>query len=172
MEEWKEVLGFDVLYEVSNLGRVRTRYSKEKGYTKEYRFVEPTDNGKGYMRFNWKLNGRSKTVYLHRLVAEYFIFNPEGLTEVNHKDENKSNNSADNLEWCTHLYNCEYGTRNIRTAALNSKKIICVETGMIYDSVTDAAKRFGVCITSMSNCLNGRSKSCSGYTWRYLDVHA
>ena len=170
MEVWKEVFGYDVLYEVSNLGRVRTRYSKMTGYSKDYRFVKPSDNGNGYLRFNWKLNGRSKTVYLHRLVAEYFIPNPNSLNEINHKDENKQNNCVDNLEWCDHKYNCKYGTRNDRSAQKNRKKIVCVETGRIFESSTQAASELNVNVTAISNCLRGRSKSCSGYRWQY--VHA
>lgn len=168
-EIWKEVLGYDVLYEVSNFGRVRTRHSKEKGYTNEYRIVKPTDNGNGYLRFNWKTNGRNKTVYVHKLVALYFVDNPYGYVEVNHKDEDKTNNKFDNLEWCTHLYNCRYGTRNQRSGENTSKKVRCKENGKVFKSIRCAADEIGVCVTAISNCLNHRSKSCSGYTWEYVD---
>lgn len=169
-EEWKEVYAFDILFEVSNLGRIRTKYHGKQGYKKEYRYIEPLDNGKGYLRINIKRNGNQKTVYIHRLVAEAFVPNPDGFVEINHKDENKKNNSADNLEWCTHLYNCHYGTRNERTGRAHAKKIVCVELNKIYDSLREAAKDMDVGKTAISNCLKGRSKSCAGYSWRYADV--
>ena len=134
MEKWKEILDYDILYEVSDLGRVRTRYNRHKGYTDSYYYLQPTDNGNGYLCFNWKLNGRQKTVYLHRLVAEAFVMNENGYREINHIDENKYNNSANNLEWCEHLYNCNYGTRNIRAGAKNSRKVECIETKEIFSN--------------------------------------
>lgn len=169
MECWKEVLGFDVLYEVSNLGRVRTRYDKNKGYTNEYYYLKPCDNGNGYLRFNWKLKGVQKTVYLHKLVAQYFIPNKNHFSEVNHKDENKLNNCVDNLEWCDHKYNCNYGTRNKRVSEKTGIKIRCVETGIVYDSLKDASEKMNVVKSAINNCLKGRSKTCSGYSWEYVE---
>lgn len=170
MEEWREVLGFDILYEVSNLGRVRTRYSEEHGYSNEYTYLKPLDNNKGYLRFNWRQRKHQRTVYLHRLVAEAFCDNPNMYSEVNHKDEDKNNNRADNLEWCNHKYNSNYGTRNKRTAEKNRVKVQCIETGAIFQSLDEAAEQMGVVKTSISNCLRGRSKSSAGYTWRYVDA--
>lgn len=169
-EEWKEVLGYDHLYEISNMGRVRTRYVKGKGYMKDYIFLEPLDNGNGYLRFNWKINGRQRTVYLHKLVAELFVDNPRHLTEINHLDENKYNNCANNLCWCTHKENCQYGTRNIRTAEKNARPVVCIEKELIFSSGKEAAQYFDVGNTAISNCLNGRTETCCGYHWRYLNV--
>lgn len=170
MEEWKEVYGFDYLFEISNLGRVRTKYYGKLGYKPEYRFIEPLDNGRGYLRLNVRSNCKQKTVYIHRLVANAFIPNPKGYPEINHKDENKKNNNVDNLEWCSRVYNSNYGTIKERIGKKHSLKVICVELNIVYNSVREAAEAFDVCITAVSNCLNGRSKSCAGYTWRYADV--
>lgn len=169
MEHWKEVLGFDVLYEVSNLGRVRTRYNRFTGYTDDYNYLEPIDNGTGYLRFNWFLNGKQKTVYLHSLVANAFLDNPNNYNEINHKDENKLNNTVDNLEWCDHNYNCNYGTRNKRLSEKTGVKIRCVETGIVYDSLKDASEKMNVVKSAINNCLKGRSKTCSGYRWEYVE---
>lgn len=167
MEIWKEVYGYDTLYEVSNLGRVRTKRDHAIGYTPEYRFVTPRDNGKGYLAFNFHIRGLQRTVYLHRLVAIAFVDNPLGLTEVNHINEDKTDCRAINLEWCTHAYNCRYGSRNIRAAEKNSKPIVCIETGIRYVSVTEAARQLGCAVTSISNHLAGRTKTSQGYHWRY-----
>lgn len=169
-EEWKEVFGFDILFEVSNTGRLRTKHHGKQGYKKEYRYITPIDNGKGYLRVNLKLNHKQKTVYIHKLVAEAFVDNPYNLSEVNHIDEDKTNNNADNLEWCTHEYNCQYGTRNERVGRKHAKRIKCNELNYIFDSIGEAAAVFNVCKSAINNCLKGRSKTCAGYTWSYTDV--
>lgn len=170
MAEWREVLGFNILYEVSDDGRVRTRYDKQRGYTNEYRELTPLDNGHGYLRFNWRRDKKQQTVYLHRLVAEAFIPNPNGYSDVNHKDENKRNNTVDNLEWCDHEYNSNYGTRNERGAAYRRRRVRCVSDGKVYASISAAAHINGVTLTALSNHLNGRSKSCCGKVWAYVDA--
>lgn len=170
MEEWREVYGFDVLYEISNTGKLRTKHHGKKGYTSEYRNISPLDNGNGYLRVNLRLNRKQKTVYIHKLVAQAFVPNPKSLTEVNHIDENKQNNNAENLEWCTHFYNCQYGTRNKRTGEKRAKKILCVELNIIYNSLIEASQKLNIGKTAISNCLKGRSKTSGGYSWRYVDV--
>lgn len=169
-EEWREVYGFDHLYEISNLGKLRTKFAGKRGYTKDYRYIEPRDNGNGYLRFNLKCNGKQRTTYAHRLVAEYFVDNPCGYTEINHIDENKKNNCADNLEWCTHAYNSNYGTKLERAARFSRKKIKCIETGQIYGSLEEASRAMNVVKGSISNCLHGRSKSAAGFTWEFVNV--
>ena len=172
MEVWKEVLGFDVLYEVSNMGRVRTRYDSKLGYTREFHFVQPRNNEKGYMAFNWRQNKKQRTVYLHRLVAEAFIPNPLKLAEINHKDENKANNVVDNLEWCSHVYNCNYGTRNERSSQKNRKRVLCIETGIVYNSAKHAADAIGISKSAIYNCIKGYSSKSGGFSWRYADVYS
>ena len=169
-EIWKEIYGYDVLYEISNMGRVRTKHHGKFGYQKDYRYIDPIDNGNGYLRLNLKNNHSQKTVYIHRLVATYFLENPNGWPEVNHKDENKHNNHVDNLEWCTRVYNANYGTNLKRGADKRKKPIICVETGIVYGSLQEAADSVNVVRTAIDNCLKGRSKTCSGFRWRYADV--
>ena len=106
MEEWRAVPGYEGLYEVSNTGMVRSlRHNK---------IMSPNTNRYGYKYINLCKDGIIKTKTIHRLVAQVFIPNPDNLPEVNHKDEDKTNNSVDNLEWCVHIYNMNYRTRNIR----------------------------------------------------------
>ena len=120
IEEWRPIEGYEGLYEVSSYGRVRSldKYVKCKG--ESYRLhkgkvLSPAKDTIGYLFVILHCNGKCKTIRVHKLVAEAFLPNPENLTEVNHKDEDKINNRADNLEFCDHKYNMNYGTRNIRS---------------------------------------------------------
>lgn len=119
MEEiWRPVNGYEGRYEVSNYGRVkslqRTIYRKDSDkvhYTQKEKILKPTLTNYGYLRINL-CNGVSyKSKFVHVLVAEAFIPNPNNYPIINHKDENKQNNIPENLEWCSYQYNCLYGTR-------------------------------------------------------------
>lgn len=113
-EIWKDIPGYEGKYEVSNLGRVRSlKFNKTK-------ILKQDTNKRGYKRVNLYKNGKKKNYWVHRLVAIAFISNPNNYKEVNHKDENTSNNNVKNLEWCTREYNNNYGTRTKR--ASESKK--------------------------------------------------
>ena len=112
MEIWKPVIGWETLYEVSNMGNVRSLH-----YKQPY-LMNPVIDAKGYKRVSFTKRNSKKYVRcgVHRLVAQAFIPNPDNLPEINHKDEDKLNNRVDNLEWCTHMYNNNYGTRNKRVS--------------------------------------------------------
>lgn len=115
-EIWKPVKGYESLYQVSDSGRVRSlrtgKYiSKRVGYD-------------GYVRVSLSNNGEQKALFLHRLIGQAFVPNPNNYPEINHKDENKQNNSLSNLEWCTHKYNSNYGTRVNRMATTNYEPVI------------------------------------------------
>lgn len=117
MEVWKAVKDYEGLYEVSNLGRIRSvsRIIKKgcwKGYDKliESKILSPSINNSGYKIINLsKPNHKAICRSIHRLVAEAFIPNPNNLTDVNHKDEDKMNNNVENLEWLTHKENMNWG---------------------------------------------------------------
>ena len=115
-EVWKDVVGYEQYYEVSNQGRVRSKSRTVHGMNEwemEGRVLRQANSGR-YWQVYLCVNGKGKSKSVHRLVAEAFIPNPDNLPEVNHKDENRYNNHIDNLEWCTHKYNVNYGTRNQR----------------------------------------------------------
>lgn len=119
MEEiWKDIKGYEGKYQVSNFGNVKSLNYNQTG---NERLLKPILHHTGYLCVN--LCKPNKKFPIHRLVAEAFIPNPDNLPQVNHKDENKHNNHVDNLEYCTQLYNINFGTRNKRISESLSKKV-------------------------------------------------
>lgn len=174
-EIWKDIKGYESLYKVSNLGNV---YSCLTSKT-----LKP-GNDKGYLKVNLSKNKKIKQFTVHRLVALMFLPNDEGYPCVNHKDENPSNNKADNLEWCTYKYNNNYGTVNKRisetlkgrNAGENhpmygkrhtdeskmkmSKKlckaIICTTTGEKFVSGKAASLKMNINCSNINSCCKGK----------------
>lgn len=114
MEIWKDIKGYEGLYQISNYGNVKSLervIEDNKGsYIKKEKILTPTINNRGYYHIGLRNNSKTKYYYVHRLVAEAFIPNPNNYPIINHKDEDKTNNKVDNLEWCTPKYNANYGT--------------------------------------------------------------
>ena len=178
MEHWKSIAGYEELYEVSDIGRVKSlKYGKEK-------ILKPWKTHKGYIRVNLYKDGQRKMQFIHRLVAEAFIPNPNNLETINHKDEDKTNNTVINLEWMSREDNNNYGTRNKRAgeaiskANINnpmlSKKVQMFDkfTGellAIFPSTMEAERVTGIANQHISKCCNGKLKSAGGYIWKYLD---
>jgi len=161
MEEWKEVNNYKGLYWISNRGRVKNSKGK---------ILKPTIQVNGYYKVNLIKNKISKNHTIHRLVAEAFIPNPDNLTEINHKDENKVNNAADNLEWCSHKYNSTYGTilTRIQENSVNRVSVKCVETGIIYKSIREAEKITNIDHSNIAKVCRGKQKTAGGYHWVYV----
>ena len=116
-EIWKDIKGYEKLYQVSNLGNVRRiKFINNRTQKDKIKMLKLIKDKKGYLKINLWKNNKSKMFLVHRIVAETFILNPNNLPQVNHKDENKSNNCVENLEWCSQRYNNNYGNRlnNIR----------------------------------------------------------
>lgn len=185
MEEiWKDIEGYEGFYQISSLGRVKSlKFGKEK-------ILKPCfAKNKGYAMITLCKNGENKGFNIHRLVAKAFIPNPDNLPQVNHKDEDKSNNvvwinddgsidyDKSNLEWCDEKYNCNYGTRNEKGAntRLNyptiSKPVLALKNGIIYMyfKSTMQAQRYGFNNSKISACCNGKGYTHMGYEWMYLD---
>lgn len=118
IEEWKDIEGYEGVYQVSNFGNVRScdRVIKHspKDYFQKGGKLKSALSKNGYPMVVLVVHNKRKTINVHRLVAQAFIPNPDNLPQVNHKDEDKTNNNVANLEWCTHKYNVNYGTRNMK----------------------------------------------------------
>ena len=167
MEEiWKPVVGYEGLYEVSNLGRVRSLNYRNTGKVKE---LISHDNGFGYLIVELRNSGNRKTYSVHRLVAQAFIPNPDNLPEVNHRDLCKTNNCLLNLEWCSRKYNLEYSDicGRGRYPVLQFTK--SGEFVKEYESLSDASRQTGIFKQNIRRCCLNKLlwKSAGGFIWRY-----
>ena len=172
MEEvWKDIEGYEGLYQVSNLGRVksldRTIAHKRFGQCKRKGVILKQVERRGYLWVD--LTGKNKAVSVHRLVAEAFIPKLKGKNQVNHIDENRSNNRVDNLEWVTPYENMHHSDLQDRLPR-NRKAIRAYDkTGklvFVFNSATEA-ERDGFSRMGIVNNLRGRAKSSGGYFWKY-----
>lgn len=167
-EIWKTIEGFPN-YEISNMGNVRSLAHRDKwNRVKGGQLIKPQFDGKGhYLHVGLYANGSVKIVNVHRLVAKAFLPNPCGYTEVNHKDENKTNNAASNLEWCSHSYNNQYGSRGDKARGeknpmckTSEETILFIMQNHTHCGGTmrnkDLAKMFNLSPTHVSAIAHGR----------------
>lgn len=182
MEEiWKDILDYNGIYQVSNLGNVRSFncYNLKKPH-----FLSLRKDKKGYLYVGLTKNGKTKAKKVHRLVAEAFIpkeqikqYNNEKINydklDVNHKDEDKTNNCVDNLEWCTHSYNAHYGTGIKRMGEKHKSKVVQISLNddviKIWNSIKEAALELNISKEGISSCCRKKSKTSGKYKWRYYN---
>lgn len=193
-EEWRDITGYEGLYQVSNLGRVKSldRYLPFSGTISLRKgcLLKQSINKYGYERLGLYKNGKYKQHTVHRLVANTFIPNPDNLPCVNHKDENKLNNCVDNLEFCTVAYNNNYGTVKQRISEKNkiSMKGKYNRPDLVrpvlqytldgqfvaeYQSMAEAERQTGIHQTSISGCCRGikYNHTAGGYVWKYKNIN-
>ena len=163
-EMWKAIPETDGKYMVSNHGNVRSYRKYAEG-----RELKPYRDTCGYMY----VDIFDKSVGVHRLVAQAFIPNYADKREINHKDGDKRNNRADNLEWCSRSENVKhaYGTglkaNPVRGESAKASPVICVETGVVYGCMIDATEDTGAAGANISKCCRGLRQTAGGYHWRY-----
>lgn len=169
MEEWKDIEGYENKYQVSNQGRVK---SLNYLHTKKEEILSQRINKKGYSVVYLYKDKKTKTFSVHRLVAKAFIPNPNNFTCINHKDENKTNNCVENLEWCNTSYNNNYGEHNNNVAKALSIQVCQYDkntNNLIaeFNSLMDIQREFGYYTSNISRCCKGKIKSAFGYIWKY-----
>lgn len=177
-EIWKDIAGYEGLYKVSNLGRVKSLNYRKTG---KEQILTPCKTANEYLRVSLYKNCISKQHLIHRLIAQTFIENPENLPEVNHIDEDKTNNCVSNLEWCDRKYNNNYGTHNEKI--LKTKKLRNCETAARivsqftldgkfvneYPSINAATRCTGINQGRICYCCKNIKgyNSAGGYIWKY-----
>lgn len=176
MEEiFKDIAGYEGLYQISNYGNVKS-FPRKGTDTKEERILKVYKNKKGYNVVYLYKDNIKKTKQVHRLIAEAFISNPDNLPQVNHKDENKLNNCIDNLEWCTEKYNNNYGTRIKRMIEKNRNNSCCKKVSQYdlegnkiktWNSIHEASRSLNLSYQNIWHCINGNQKTCNGFVWKY-----
>lgn len=182
MEEiWKDVVGYEGLYQVSNLGRVRSLNFYRK---KRIGVLRQKKLNTGYMALDLYKDRMPRTLNVHRLVAIAFVENKDGLPWVNHIDGNKQNNAASNLEWCTAKQNTEHAKRTGLRKQSNVAGMYGIhkktqkavnqftkdgEFVARWDSMLAAARSFHCTQRCISACASGRTKSSMGFVWRFTD---
>lgn len=178
MEEeiWKDIPGYEGLYQVSSKGNI---VSVNYNHTGKRKIRIPRMDRGGYLYVNLHNKGTTKTFKVHRLVAITFIPNNANLPQINHKDENKLNNNVENLEWCNSSYNNSYGSRprkvldsHKRNGSKNAERpVVKIDhSGIIIDefiSISEAARKSGVRRESIRDCILGRQKTSCGYIWKH-----
>ena len=198
-EVWADITGFEGLYQISSYGRVKSlsrhHPNVQGGYylTKE-KILCPRKHTNGYLNVQLCKDGIKRNHYIHRLVANAFLRNdhPQEYIDVNHINEEKTDNRVSNLEWCSRVYNCMYGTKIERTkqnspsmAIIQEKRnqqnlygaevpVLCVDNdGVVvakYKSIMDASRLTGISASNICECCKGKRKMTGGYYWQYIDV--
>lgn len=178
-EIWKDIKGYEELYQVSNFGRIKRisyLHGKSKKYIKKEKIKKAVITIQGYLQVGLSNNGL-KHIKVHRLVAETFIPNPNNLPQINHKDGNKQNNNVDNLEWCTcseniiHAFknNLKKGKRDEEN--ILSKKVIQYnlngEKIKEWDSTMQIQRELGINNVSISQCCLNKIKKSHNFIWKY-----
>lgn len=166
MEEIWKAIKENEKYEISNLGKIRNK--------KTGRILKTSINNKGYERVIIYINKKPKCYYIHKIVANVFLENPNNFKEINHKDENKLNNCVNNLEWCSSKYNANYGTRtkrilkskekNLKTIIQKNKQGNIIK---IWKNILEIQEKTTYNKQCIYRCCIGKYKSYRNYIWEY-----
>lgn len=187
LEVWKDIPNYEGLYQISNLGNVKSLCFGARNIKKSniVKLLHQSRNNLGYHKVQLYKDGKSKMFYVHRLVAMSFIPNPDNKPQINHKDGNKDNNTIDNLEWVTSKENLrhavETGLRQPsqmkgRTGKLNKMSKIIYQYDMdgnyiaTHYGISEAARTLNCNTSTIGECLRGKNKTACGFLWKYADL--
>lgn len=159
-EEWRDIKGYEGLYQVSNLGKVRSlKFGKSK-IRNSYK------DSNGYLQIDLWNKGKRKMFLVHRLVATAFIFNPYNLPEINHIDRNVTNNSVSNLEYCDRSYNVQYSKKAKRIKQFDLQGNFIKE----WKSSKEIERELHFPSSTIRACCRGKFKTSHNYIWKYKDI--
>jgi hypothetical protein len=175
IEQWKDIVGYEGLYQVSSLGRIKSVdkvCGKRRGIVKS-KMIAIQDNGNGYFNAALYSNGKMKRIYVHRLVADAFLGKENGKEYVNHIDGNKSNNSLSNLEWCTrsenmkHAYDNGLAVQYERSGTKNpaARVVIDLQSGVFYETMKEVSELYKISVSYLSSMLNGRMPNKTNFRY-------
>lgn len=182
-EIWRDIKGYENEYQVNQYGEIRTL--KDSSVCKANTILKPQISKRnGYVyQMLWK-NGKAKLFRVHRIVASAFVDNPNNYKQVNHIDGNKTNNNAENLEWCSQSQNMKHAYKNklqvpsekqrkaiINSNKLKQKKVCQIKDGKIiniFSGISEASRQTKISISCISRCCNLKRKSTNGYEWRFI----
>ena len=171
---WKDVNGYSGLYKVNENGDIFSIRARKN--------LKPNLLRSGYYQYTLNKDGKRKLMLGHRVVAEAFIDNPDGYPMINHKNEIKTDNRADNLEWCTNSYNQKYGSlpkRRRKSGAwkkgveATKKAVAQMNRGVIietFESISEASRKTGINLSNISQCCKGNRETAGGYSWIFEEV--
>ena len=178
-EVWKNIKGYEGLYQISNLGNVKSFKNKNE------KLLKPQADKNGYLRLGLRKENNRKFYSIHRLVAQHFIDNPSNKKQVNHIDGDKTNNVVSNLEWVNPVENTQHAWNNglCETCRESSrirckkygKSVICITTGKVFISASEAGRVTNINPSSISNCCRGGLKSAGKLSdgtklvWKYVN---
>lgn len=171
-EIWKDIAGYEGVYQVSNFGRIKTLahwqvYANGDKHSYKERIRTPGIGPTGYLSI--RLGSRGREAGVHRFVAETFIPRVSGKNDVNHIDGDKSNNRVDNLEWVNRKENMKHCRKILKKEVGKAKTpILCIETGETFESLSRAATTKGINLGHLSESLNGKRRTAGGLHWKRL----